>query len=99
MALLAGPAAEALKFAETHDTSALERARSVLQAAARTPEEAGATDAYLEILLARTRGELREVWTEVEVVTLGLLEHGSLSADEVRQRQHCVRGIRSSLLN
>lgn len=99
MTVLAGVAAQEIKFGAAHATEALERAARLLRAAARSDDEAGAEDAYLTVLLARARGELRRSWVEVEVVSLALQERGVLSGVEVQHRVECVQGIRGTTLN
>lgn len=99
MTLLAAPAAEQIKFGHTPDAPALEEARTLLLGAARNDDEAEAVGAYLAVLLARARGELRRAWVEVEVVGMALQERGVLEGLEVRHRIECVQGIRSATLN
>jgi len=99
MTLLAAPAAEQIKFGHLPGTPALDQARKLLTDAAHSSDEAEAVEAYLAVLLARARGELRRAWVEVEVVGMALQEHGVLGGVEVRHRVECVQGIRGATLN
>lgn len=104
MAALAAPvAAEMLGLAPAHGAAsppaAGRDARSLLDAALTEPEEREALDAYLSVLTARTRAQVRRAWAEIGVVAAGLREHGTLDAQEVRHRVACAQGIRGTLLN
>ncbi|WP_146237209.1 hypothetical protein [Deinococcus yavapaiensis] len=99
MTQLAGVAARQIKFGEAQDDGALDGARRLLKDAAAHEDESDAVEAYLTILLARARGELRRAWAEVEIVTLGLREAGVLDGDAVEHRVRCASGIRSATLN
>lgn len=99
MVELAPLAAEQLKFPAETAPERLAAARHLLVQAAQNDDEAQAVDAYLTVLLARTRSTLRLCWPEVEVVALALLERGVLDGVEVAHRMRCVQGIRSATLN
>ncbi|WP_102127364.1 hypothetical protein [Deinococcus planocerae] len=74
-------------------------ARGLLGSALRDPEELEVLDAQLTVLEARARALLRRSWAEVEVVAVGLREHGTLDAQAVAHRVACAQGIRGTLLN
>jgi hypothetical protein len=74
-------------------------ARTLLDAALTEPEEREVLEAYLTVLSARTRVQLRRAWAEIGVVAAGLREHGTLDAQDVRHRMACAQGIRGTLLN
>lgn len=99
MTHLASIAAQQIKFGEALDDAALQAARRLLKDAAASEDEADAVEAYLTILLARARGELRRAWAEVEIVTLGLRERGALDGDAIDHRVRCASGIRTATLN
>ncbi|MBB6096773.1 hypothetical protein HNR42_000185 [Deinobacterium chartae] len=97
MAELAAVAAEQIKFgAALTDMAPMRR---TLEQAAANADEAEATQAYLEVLLARARGLLRRCWAEVEIVAMALQEHRVLEGSEVEHRIRCAQGIRSNTLN
>lgn len=99
MTHLASVAAQQIKFGEALDGSPLDAARRLLKDAAANEDESDAVEAYLTILLARARGELRRAWAEVEIVALGLRERGALDGDAVEHRVRCASGIRTATLN
>lgn len=99
MVELAPLGAEQLKFPSEVAPERLAVARQLLLQSAQNDDEVQAVDAYLTVLLARTRGMLRQCWPEVEVVALALLERGVLDGVEVAHRVRCVQGIRSATLN
>ncbi|OLV18443.1 hypothetical protein [Deinococcus marmoris] len=74
-------------------------AHALLDAALTEPEEREVLDAYLLVLTARTRAQLRRAWAEIGVVAAGLREHGTLDAQDVQHRMACAQGIRGTLLN
>ncbi|MDV6373452.1 hypothetical protein [Deinococcus arenicola] len=97
MAALAAPVTAAMlelpHLAGTRDP------RALLEAALTEPEEREILDAYLAVLMARTRVSLRRAWAEIGVVAAGLQEHGTLDAQAVQYRMACAQGIRGTLLN
>ncbi|SMB80274.1 hypothetical protein [Deinococcus hopiensis] len=99
MTVLAEAAAQEIKFGAVGDARPLERAAQLLREAAQSSDEAEVGEAYLTVLLARTRGELRRSWVEVEVVSMALQERGVLSGQEIQHRVDCVQGIRGTTLN
>lgn len=96
---LAGVAARQVKYG----TSPTEAERSAvldrLVALLRHDDEREVADAYLTVLLARARAELRRHWAEVEIVTIGLRERGWLDGPEIEHRIRCAQGIRGATLN
>lgn len=101
LVLLAGAAAEHVKFGGAPDPAALDAARALLAASAPSDDEADpdVVEASLTVLTARARAELRRAWAEVEIVAIGLRAHGALDGVEVEHRVRCAQGIRSAALN
>lgn len=99
LTLLAGPAAQQIKYGELYDHAALDRAAALLREAARNDDEAESAPDYATVLLARARGELRGAWAEVEIVSMALREHGALDGTQIEHRVRCTQGIRGASLN
>ncbi|MEF2277854.1 hypothetical protein V3W47_06045 [Deinococcus sp. YIM 134068] len=100
VALARAAMARLLNFVDGAEVGTPERdARALLASTLRDPEELEVLDAQLAVLEARARALLRRSWAEVEVVAVGLREHGTLDAQAVAHRVACAQGIRGSLLN